>query len=45
MYILLPMRCLFTVVGHLEIDFNERKDVLISCIEIHVNLDVLKIRN
>lgn len=41
----IPMKCLFTVVGHPKVDFNERSDVLISYMEIHVNFDVLKIRN
>lgn len=43
--ILFPMKCLFTAVGHLEIDFNEKDDVLISYIEIHMNFGVLKICN
>lgn len=45
MCILFLRKCLFTVVGHLKVDFNERIDVLISYIEIHVNFDVLKICN
>lgn len=45
MCVLIPMKCLFTVVGHLKVGFNERNDVLISYVEIHVDFDVLKIRN
>lgn len=45
MCILFPMKCLFTAVGHLEVDFNEKDDVLISYIEIHMNFGVLKICN
>lgn len=45
MCILFPVKFLFTGVGHLEIEFNERNDVLISYIEIHMNLDILKIYN
>lgn len=39
------MKCLSTVVRYVRVDFNERNDVLISYIEMHVNFDVFKIRN
>lgn len=45
MCILFPMKCLFMVVGYLEIDFNEKDGVLIFYIETHMNFGVLKIYN
>lgn len=45
MCIMFSMKCLFTVVGYLRVDFNERNDVLISYIEMPVNFDVFKICN
>lgn len=42
--ILFPMKCLFTVVEHLKVDFNEKNDVLISYIEIHMNFDILYLK-
>lgn len=44
-HILFPMKCLFTVIGYLKVDFNERNDVLIFYIEIHMNFHILKICN
>lgn len=44
-HVLFPTRCLFTVAGYLKVDFNERNDVLISYIEIHMNFHILKICN
>lgn len=45
MHVLFPTKCLFTVVGYLKVDFNERNDVLISYIEIHVNFHILNIHS
>lgn len=45
MCIMFSTKCLFTVVGYLRVDFNERNDVLISYIEMHVNFDIFKICN
>lgn len=42
--IMSSMKCLSTVVRYVRVDFNERNDVWISYIEMHVNFDVFKIR-
>lgn len=44
--IMSSMKCLSTVVRYVRVDFNERNDVLISYIEMHVNFWVyFKMRN